>query len=881
MNRGAELGSTVFGDSRGEGADNVVSARNIPGSGPSLGGIGTGGIELWADGIFRAPLFTNPGPWAHGFSHSFDTGIAGEPPFSIEDLFFILRVESPSRGVQMRFLFVGQPTAFNSWGHMARGYKYARIPTVPKTKFTARFPFVRLQYCDPTLPLDLSLCAWSPFVPHDLEKSCLPGLHLDFTARNRTDEVVRVSLLASLTNLAGWDLPTPAQKHEVFTHRSGAHGVLMRGGEGQHPTAGEMVLFAVPQEGQNLTELEAHPWIENAIWPFWQTGRLDGSFHLERLSRVEYLLHSAEVEARKRKQVSAPGLFRNRCLMALGQSLERGAQCDLKFGVSWYFPWHFDRHGKFAGKYYATLWNGAREVAERLADGAQMDENASRLLPELLEHSALPRSLVIPLLDQLSTLVKSSWLTRSGDFFLWEGLGHASSNTVDVDHYGSYAVALLFPELRRRVIRMAVAAQRKADGQVAHGFQSNVEIADIPASEYRRWDVNAQFVLAAYREWRWGGEKTFLEEIYPACVAAINRLRSQYYNGLSIPIVGGRITYDHWNLEGLITYLAVIHLAALAALREMALQMGEKEEARRCARERESAVQAVEKILWDATRKHYLMVYPLPTRGETTMTNGDGQHGENKDIFERHYGVNPNVVRLRESTGCHTDALNGETTAGLLALPRALDAMRSMLHAETVFHKNFVADAHFLANGNCPTGFFPDEWPMSQWHNPWTGVEYFFAAELALAFRNEKAQQLLDAIFSRSQEQGFRFNHPECGNFYSRALSIYATYLAMAGIHYDAVSSELFISPINYAFVHKLPVITPAFLGRCILEGAGCELHILSGTAALRAVHVEIPTRLETCKSPETYTVSFPEAKSIRSGESVTLKVAKRPASLL
>src|SRR5687768_3121931 len=101
----------------------AISARNRTvverplASGLCLGGIGCGGVELWADGVFRHFACMNTAPWA-GYRPVDGPGAPREPRTGPEDLFFILRVQRPHRPPQLRFLFAGNGTAFNTWDHM-------------------------------------------------------------------------------------------------------------------------------------------------------------------------------------------------------------------------------------------------------------------------------------------------------------------------------------------------------------------------------------------------------------------------------------------------------------------------------------------------------------------------------------------------------------------------------------------------------------------------------------------------------------------------------------------------------------------------------------------------------------------------------------------
>src|SRR5215211_1553062 len=61
----------------------------------------------------------------------------------------------------------------------------AAFPGVERTGFSATYPFARVTYVDPALPIDVSLEAYTPFVPLDEARSGLPAIVFAFTLRNR------------------------------------------------------------------------------------------------------------------------------------------------------------------------------------------------------------------------------------------------------------------------------------------------------------------------------------------------------------------------------------------------------------------------------------------------------------------------------------------------------------------------------------------------------------------------------------------------------------------------------------------------------------------------------------------------------------------------
>lgn len=736
-------------------------------SGLCLGGLGCGGLELWADGVFRHHAYMNTAPWA-GWRHQIPAENEPQPPAEpqtgVEDLCFLMRVQRPGRAPQMRFLFVGQGGAWLVGEHMSRTYKYATIPTVRAIEHTAEFPFTRLKYIDPTLPLKVELLAWSPFVPHDPVSSSTPGAIFDFTLVSQSKEPLEVSLLQITSNLAGFDqTPDYAPQHSLETTPAGVIARMKGGRVPQNPTTGEMSVFAATRPGQSISAVPSNPYLENLIHSFYLTGHLDGPRIPARIPREEYHPNPR----------NAP-MFRDRCFVSVSAALQPGQSVEIRTGLTWYFPNHYDRAGVYVGKFYENRFAHSGQIAAFLLNEADALKARSRAYTDSILHSDLDPALALALLDQAHTLFKSSWYSKDGHFFLWEGLGQAGMNTVDVEHYGSFGVALLFPGLRACALDLIQAAQR-ANGQVAHAFQRNIRPEDIPDGEYFRWDVNLHYVLALFRDWRWSGNADLLRRHWHSARRALAFVQSLDRLGIGLPFTEGGITYDHWHMVGVVAYMANLYLTALQAAKTMAEALGEPDFAAECQARWQAGCASFERLFWQG------QYYKAVLREAETSGNADTRLSL--------------LAAKPIDQGLHTDALNGEAIALLTGLPRALDPARVQSMLNSILTHNLNEDGRFLANGSCPNGEFPDEWPFSQWQNPWTGTEYFFAAQLFAEGMENEALGILRNVFDRLDQAGMRFRHNECGDFYTRALSIYAAWQAWLGLLVDVPARRLRLQP--------------------------------------------------------------------------------------
>ena len=77
------------------------------------------------------------------------------------------------------------------------------FPHVQETIFRGSYPFARIEYRDPSLPVTVSLEAFTPFIPHNSRDSGIPVVLFNFTVRNRTRSRLRGTLLSLCCNPVG------------------------------------------------------------------------------------------------------------------------------------------------------------------------------------------------------------------------------------------------------------------------------------------------------------------------------------------------------------------------------------------------------------------------------------------------------------------------------------------------------------------------------------------------------------------------------------------------------------------------------------------------------------------------------------------------------
>ncbi|HEY3320835.1 MAG TPA: GH116 family glycosyl-hydrolase [Planctomycetota bacterium] len=189
-----------------------------------LGGIGTGNIEIGADGQLTT--------W-----QLFNTLRDGSVP-----LYFLAKAGQTTKILQT----AGGP----NW------------PRVKQIETTGEYPFALLRFRDADLPVEIELKAFSPFAPLDTKLSSMPLAAFVFKIHNPTGQEQAVSLAALMVNPVGYDaaggingVAHPnfcGNVNDVF-HEAGATGLLMRAVAGKEPAIDKPAVIYVLQNLRVLT----------------------------------------------------------------------------------------------------------------------------------------------------------------------------------------------------------------------------------------------------------------------------------------------------------------------------------------------------------------------------------------------------------------------------------------------------------------------------------------------------------------------------------------------------------------------------------------------------------------------------------------------------
>jgi len=536
-------------------------SQTSPSAGIPLGGLGTGSVEIRPDGCLHEWLIFNNEPWAgYGPLRS---------PVNKDDLTFIMRVKGKGEEPVLRLLRTTpwddvKKMTYNTSATVMNPYHTPWIKPVEKISFEGRPPLAVLNYHDRVFEevgLKVNLKAFGPLVPNDVRTSSIPAAIFTFHLENVGRDRLEVSLMALMRN--------------PHTVREGVKGVnrivtdegfvaLEMGAE--HFTErdrmyGGSLSIAILGEGTGAAgitvkrdhEVERVHKLRRILVDFREDGHVEGGLEAEALDEDLY-----------------GALTKN---LVLGPKEEE----EVIFLMAWFYPNHIDLKGRRLGHFYERFLGSSLEVIRYVARNLDEIRNKVLGLVEALYDASYEDWLKDLGASQITTLIKSSWLTKEGLFGIWEGgPGCCGLNTIDVMLWALPGLALLYPQLaknfikhvsrflltpsrsphyellalsfpenmelyRRRLredpsiqhnvnklkgtLKDIIRSTRKdPSGRVPHLFRSSFNVVD----GYDRVDLMPEYVLMASLLYLWTGDEKFIKDVWPSMKRVIDALLKQH-----------------------------------------------------------------------------------------------------------------------------------------------------------------------------------------------------------------------------------------------------------------------------------------------------------------------------------------------------------------
>ena len=789
-------------------------------SGIAHGGIGTGTIELRKDGQFYNWTIFNNQPLSTGPLFLLRTN--PKNPWDQSLLFFIVRYQEEGKKAKLKLLQLNNSLSEGAMESI--DYYYPWMTAVEKIEYAARFPYTWLTFTDPDMPLKIDLEVVSPFIPHDVKNSSLPGIYFNFTVTSLTSKKVDVMIIATQRNLTGYDT---YKKYFIgnLIEKKGYKFVEQTAGDldPASPANGQMGIASLSDESTYYIGWEhKHPYYELLV----VKNKLININDTEGRNTIDK--KTGKKVARYGRRNKDQRMFSS---VALTKELNGKDSFHHSFLMTWFFPnnygayndpdnskeydYHFGQKlTKNQGHYYENFFKSATDVADYMVqEKDQLLARTKKFIDDMYA-SDIDLFVLDQVNSQLNTLRTSTTLTRDMKFGIREGMtadqAWGPNNTSDVSLYGSIMTISLFPELQQSAMRCHRNTQTPR-GEINHGLGFDLDYNQNGTwGVYERIDLPGNYIQMVLRDFFMTNDTAYLKEMWPSIKKAIEYvLNERDKNKDQMPEMHGIMSsYDNFPMYGLASYIQSQWICALKAASIAAGIMNEKDVQARYDTIATKGSQLMDTYLWNG--KYY------------RLANDYDSTAGNKGVDE----------------GCLTDQIIGQWLAHQCGL--------GPLFKEENIHsalKNILAMSYRPDFGlrNCSWPQYPDMFPIhesnlwvDQANTCWTGVELGFASLLIYEGLVKEGLDVIRTVDNRYRRAGLYFDHQEFGGHYFRPMAAWAILNAFVGLEINC-GTFTFDPKVNKPSC-TLFFAFPGGTAHYIKSPKGIEIKVLSGKLHYRKI---------------------------------------------
>jgi len=709
--------------------------------------------------------------------------------------------------------------------------------------FTGEYPLAHIDFEDRTLPVEVKLDAFSPFIPHDPDDSGLPVAILRYSVRNPGRAAAKVSIAFSIENPvtskadnggAAQQQADQGRKNE-FRSANELAGLVMSNSALalDDPMAGEFVLGAVPG-GAKVSH-----------WTGWPAGRWwNAPLHF-----WDYFSKAGELDAE-------PGARNIVGALCLSRTIPAGKTANFEFLLGWRFPnrtpdwcgWEAP-HGEgktIIGNAYAVRFKSAWDAVAYAAEHRHDLEARTRLFADALRASTLPAVVKEAASANLSTLATTTcFRTADGEFHGFEGSddtrGCCFGNCTHVWNYET-VTPFLFPSFARSLRRNAFGYSMDEAGAI-HFRQLLPEGKG--RSGFAAADGQMGQIIHAWLDWKISGDRELLRKTWPPTRKALEFAWVPGGWDANQDGVMEGVQHNTYDVEfyGPNPMCGIYYLGALRAAEEMARAAGDAAAAQTYRALFEKGSSWIDANLFNG---EFYIQKPRGYRKEEIADHLRSDMGsENTESPEYQVGA-----------GCLVDQLMGQYLAdigglGPLVSPEKIRATlqsiyrynykRSLVqhdNTERTFALNDEASVVICDYGKAERPFVP----FPYFAETMTGFEYTAAAlMISWGMVEEGLECVRNTRLRYDGEKRNPWDEAECGHHYARAMAAWSSVVALSGFSYDGAR----------AAVVAIPRIAEAAFQCFWSTGTGWGTFALRNSTGVTQLSIKILAGTLACRSCE------------------------------
>jgi len=727
------------------------------------------------------------------------------------------------------------------------GLAWQNVPGLSRLQgatFTGEYPLAHIEFEDSKLPLNASLDAFSPFIPHETDDSGLPVAILHYRIHNPSHAALKVGLAFSVDNPILNGAPglfgaggAESKRVNEYLAENRLAGLLMSnpGLDTNDPVRGTFVLAAIPQPDTRLTHWRG--WPKAAWWTsplmFWDAFAAKGELGEE------------------------PGDMSTVGVLCQTRMIEPGQTSDFKFLLAWHFPnrtpdwcgWTSPPgKGKtIIGNFYSARFKDAWDAARYTAENLNELERRTRRFVQVLRESSVPEPIKEAASANLSTLASTTcFRTADGEFHGFEGsddnLGCCYGNCTHVWNYET-ATAFLFPSFARSLRKAAFGfSQDEAGGIRARQVLPDGETRDPIVAA----DGHMGQIMHAYLDWKLSADKAWLESMWPRVRRALAFAWVQggwdpSKTGVAVGVQNN--TYDV-AFFGPNPLCGIYYLGALRAGEEMALAVGDQASADDYRRIFQQGSQWIDANLFNDE------FYIQQIKGFTLdQINPELRIGTE--------GFDPKDPQFQLGSGCLIDQLIGQYLAHVMDLGYLVSPDHIQIALESIYRYNYKrtlvdhdnVERTFALNDEsamviCDYGKAArPRIPFPYFAEVMTGFEHSTAA---LMLYSGMVPQGIECILNiRARYDGEKRNpwdESECGHHYARAMASWSSFVAVSGFVYDGRRAAIVAVPRiphqSFQCFWSTGAGWGSFSYNSIAGGTHFSIEVIAGTLACRSCEI-------------------------------------------
>jgi uncharacterized protein (DUF608 family) len=666
---------------------------------------------------------------------------------------------------------------------------FSRLQTA---KFTGEYPVAKIEFEDPTLPVQVELEAFSPFIPHDPDDSGLPVAILRYRVKNPGPSSAKVGLAFSIDNPVKEER-SPGKNDERLNEYKEAGklvGIAMSnpGLSVDDPMHGTFALAAISAANIEVTYWRG--WPQGGWWNspllFWDAFGARGQLSHE------------------------PEAYNSVGTVSQHQSIPAGQSATFTFLLAWHFPnrtpdwcgWAAPpgKGDTIIGNFYATRFKDAWDAAEYTANNLDQLERRTRLFAKAFRESTLPAAVKDAASSNLATLASTTcFRTADGEFHGFEGsddkVGCCYGSCTHVWNYET-ATAFLFPSFARSLRKASFGYSLDDQGAIRARqlLPDGIIRSDIAAA-----DGHMGQIMHAYLDWKLSGDTAWLRTMWPRIKRAMEFC---WITGGWDPKKAGIMVGVQNNTYDVAFYgpnpmCGIYYLGALRAGEEMARTLGDDSTA------------IMYRSLFDHG-SHWIDAHLF--NGEFYIQQVESfSPDEVAPVLRVGTEINSaGTPQYQIGKGCLIDQFIGQYLAEVMGLGPLVSQTNIRTALRSIYKYNYKrtlvdhdnTERTFALNDEaamviCDYGTSTrPRIPFPYFAEVMTGFEYSTAALMLYSGMVDEGIECIYNIRARYDgEKRNPWDEAECGHHYARAMASWTGVAALSGFAYDGATAQVTAVP--------------------------------------------------------------------------------------